>query len=336
LKKLIVIATLILAHLGAYSQYENLVLEGGGMKGLAYSGAFEVLDSMGIINNINQVAGTSSGAMNGMLISIGYTGKELTHLNLEKNFGKYSQVGIPILSGLIRFYRKYGYYKTDRFMVDLAQAMKYKGVSPDITFMELHTLRSSNPKLKDLYITGANLTDQKLEVFGHKTYPNMKIIDAVKISISIPLYYEAIFMQPNGEIIDKKNADQNTKVMTDGGVIANYPFHVFDSLVYLNNGKNSYYLCNKKTLGLKLESDSSQKSMAKHVITNQKDFINAFSHLSSETLNRQKLGSQQLEQTIFINTKGFNPKIKRLSEKKKREIIQCGYQSTFNFFLEKG
>jgi len=75
LKKLIVIATLILAHLGAYSQYENLVLEGGGMKGLAYSGAFEVLDSMGIINNINQVAGTSSGAMNGMLISIGYTGK---------------------------------------------------------------------------------------------------------------------------------------------------------------------------------------------------------------------------------------------------------------------
>jgi NTE family protein len=143
-------------------------------------------------------------------------------------------------------------------------------------------------------------------------------------------------MQPNGEIIDKKNADQNTKVMTDGGVIANYPFHVFDSLVYLNNGKNSYYLCNKKTLGLKLESDSSQKSMAKHVITNQKDFINAFSHLSSETLNRQKLGSQQLEQTIFINTKGFNPKIKRLSEKKKREIIQCGYQSTFNFFLEKG
>lgn len=335
MKKLIVISTLILAHLGAYSQYENLVLEGGGMKGLAYSGAFEVLDSMGIIKNINQVAGTSSGAMNGMLISIGYKGKELTQLNLEKNFGRYSQVGIPILSGLIRFYRKYGYYKTDRFMVDLAQAMRYKGISPDITFMELHKLRSSNPKLKDLYITGANLTDQKLEVFSHKTYPNMKIIDAVKISISIPLYYEAIFMQPNGEIIDKKNADQNTKVMTDGGVIANYPFHVFDSLVYLNNGKNSYYLCNEKTLGLKLESDSSQKSMANHAITNQKDFINAFSHLSSETLNRKKLGSQQLEQTIFINTKGFNPKIKRLNKREKREIIRYGYQSAYNFFVRK-
>ena len=334
LKKSILISTLCFLQLNAYSQYTNLALEGGGMKGLAYSGAFEVLDSIGITQHIERVAGTSSGAMNGMLISIGYSGKEITHLNLTKNFGKYSQVGIPILSGLIRFYRTYGYYKTDRFMVDLAQAMRYKGISPDITFIELHKLRSSNPKLKDLYITGANLTDQKLEVFSHRTYPNMKIIDAVKISISIPLYYEAIFMQPNGEIIDKKNADQNTKVMTDGGVIDNYPFHVFDSLVYLNDGQNSYYLCNEKTLGLKLESDSSQKSMANHVISNQKDFFGAFSHLSSETLNRRNLGKQQFDQTIFINTQGFNPKIRRLNEKKKREIIRYGYQSTLRFFEE--
>jgi NTE family protein len=334
LKKSILISTLCFLQLNAYSQYTNLALEGGGMKGLAYSGAFEVLDSIGITQHIERVAGTSSGAMNGMLISIGYSGKEITHLNLTKNFGKYSQVGIPILSGLIRFYRTYGYYKTDRFMVDLAQAMRYKGISPDITFIELHKLRSSNPKIKDLYITGANLTDQKLEVFSHRTYPNMKIIDAVKISISIPLYYEAIFMQPNGEIIDKKNADQNTKVMTDGGVIDNYPFHVFDSLVYLNDGQNSYYLCNEKTLGLKLESDSSQKSMANHVISNQKDFFGAFSHLSSETLNRRHLGKQQFDQTIFINTQGFNPKIRRLNEKKKREIIRYGYQSTLRFFEE--
>ena len=334
LKKSILISTLCFLQLNAYSQYTNLALEGGGMKGLAYSGAFEVLDSIGITQHIDRVAGTSSGAMNGMLISIGYSGKEITHLNLIKNFGKYSQVGIPILSGLIRFYRTYGYYKTDRFMVDLAQAMRYKGISPDITFIELHKLRSSNPKIKDLYITGANLTDQKLEVFSHRTYPNMKIIDAVKISISIPLYYEAIFMQPNGEIIDKKNADQNTKVMTDGGVIDNYPFHVFDSLVYLNDGQNSYYLCNEKTLGLKLETDSSQHTMAYQQITNQKDFFGAFSHLSSETLNRRHLGKQQFDQTIFINTQGFNPKIRRLNEKKKREIIRYGYQSTLRFFEE--
>ena len=335
LKKFILISTLCFLQLHAYSQYTNLALEGGGMKGLAYSGAFEVLDSIGITQHIERVGGTSSGAMNGLLISIGYTGKEITNLNLMKNFGKYSQVGIPILSGLIRFYRKYGYYKTDRFMKELAQAMAAKGISPEITFRELHELRGTNLKLKDLYITGANLTDQKLEVFSHQTYPNMKIIDAVKISISIPLYYEAIFMQPDGSIIDKKQANQKTKVMTDGGVIDNYPFHVFDSLVTLNEGRNQYYLCNEKTLGLKLETDSSQHTMAYHQITDQKDFFGAFSHLSSETLNRRHLGKQQLDQTIFINTQGFNPKIRRLNEKKKREIIRYGYQSTLRFFEKK-
>ena len=160
----------------------------------------------------------------------------------------------------------------------------------------------------------------------------MKFIDAVKISIGFPLYYEAIFMQPDGSIIDKKQANQKTKVMTDGGVIDNYPFHVFDSLVTLNEGHNQYYLCNEKTLGLKLETDSSQHTMVRHQITNQKDFFGAFSHLSSETLNRRHLGKQQLDQTIFINTQGFNPKIRRLNEKKKREIIRYGYQSTLRFF----
>ena len=331
-KKTLVVSTLVLGSTSAFSQFENLVLEGGGMKGLAYSGAIEVLDSLGVTPQIKQVAGTSSGALNGLLFSIGYKGKEITQLNLEKNFGKYSQVGIPILSGLIRFYKKYGYYKTDRFMEDLTKAMKYKRISPDITFMELHQLRSTNPKVKDLFITGANLTNQRLEVFSHKSYPDMKIIDAVKISISIPLYYEAVFIQPNGSIVHKKEANQNTIVMTDGGVIDNYPFHIFDSLVYVNSGQNSYYLCNEKTLGIKLEIDSSQQSMANHVISNQKEFIIAFSHLSGETLGRRKLGTQQLEQSIFINTKGFNPKIRRLSRKQKQVIIRCGYQSTLKFF----
>ena len=39
---------LVLTSSMVKGQYTNLVLEGGGMKGLAYAGAFEVLDSLGI------------------------------------------------------------------------------------------------------------------------------------------------------------------------------------------------------------------------------------------------------------------------------------------------
>ena len=84
------------------------------MKGIAYAGVFEVLDSIGISDDIEKIAGTSSGAMNGMMYALGYSGKELRQLNLKTNFGKYNQVGFPLIGGLLRIRQTYGYYKTER------------------------------------------------------------------------------------------------------------------------------------------------------------------------------------------------------------------------------
>ena len=66
MKKLVVLAMTIIAFSGARSQtalYRNLVMEGAGVKGFAYAGALQVLDSMGILKNIQRVAGTSVGAI---------------------------------------------------------------------------------------------------------------------------------------------------------------------------------------------------------------------------------------------------------------------------------
>ena len=38
--------------------FTNLVFEGGGVKGVAYGGVLEVLDQQGILNQIQNVAGT--------------------------------------------------------------------------------------------------------------------------------------------------------------------------------------------------------------------------------------------------------------------------------------
>ncbi|MFT5055480.1 MAG: NTE family protein, partial [Pseudoalteromonas distincta] len=151
------------------AQYTNLILEGGGMKGIAYAGAFEVLDSLGISDSIERVAGTSSGAMNGLMYALGYSGKEIRHLNLNTNFGKYNQVGFPLIGGLVRIKRTYGYYKTDRLIEDLGKIMMAKGFSANLTFQELYDAHHAGKNVKLLYITGANLTDQKTEVFSHET-----------------------------------------------------------------------------------------------------------------------------------------------------------------------
>jgi NTE family protein len=319
----------------SHAQYTNLVLEGGGMKGIAYAGALEVLDSLGISDSIEQVAGASSGAMNGMMYALGYSGKEIRHLNLNTNFGKYNQVGFPLIGGLIRVKKTYGYYKTDRLIEDLGKVMAAKGFSPDLTFEELNIAHQSGKNVKLLYLTGANLTDQKTEVFSHETYPTMRVLDAVRISISIPMYFEAVFMQPDGSLVEKKDADSTTKVMVDGGVLDNYPFFVFDTLVTVNSGDNSYYKCNIHSLGIKLETDSSTLDITTRTIGKTGDFMGAFSGISSEYLNRRHLGPQQKKQTIFINTHNFNPKLKRQKEATKMRVMQYGRKAVFEYFISR-
>ena len=319
----------------SHAQYTNLVLEGGGMKGIAYAGALEVLDSLGISDSIERVAGTSSGAMNGMMYALGYSGKEIRHLNLNTNFGKYNQVGFPLIGGLIRVKKTYGYYKTDKLIEDLGKVMAAKGFSPDLTFEELYIAHQSGKNVKLLYLTGANLTDQKTEVFSHETYPTMQVLDAVRISISIPMYFEAVFMQPDGSLVEKNDADSTTKIMVDGGVLDNYPFFVFDTLVTVNSGDNSYYKCNIHSLGIKLETDSSMLDIATRTIGKTGDFMGAFSELSSEHLNRRHLGPQQKLQTIFINTHNFNPKLKRQKKATKLRVMQYGRKAVFEYFISR-
>ncbi len=56
--------------------YKNLIFEGGGVKGIAYVGALRELQKRKILKNIKRVAGTSAGAINAVLLSIGCTLKE--------------------------------------------------------------------------------------------------------------------------------------------------------------------------------------------------------------------------------------------------------------------
>ena len=61
-------------------QYKYLVLKGGGIRGIAYAGALQVLEEKGIAQGIEKVAGTSVGAITGALFSMGYTAKEIADI----------------------------------------------------------------------------------------------------------------------------------------------------------------------------------------------------------------------------------------------------------------
>jgi NTE family protein len=90
--------------------YSNLVFEGGGVKGIAYVGALQVLEQKGILANIKGVAGTSAGAIMSSLIALGYSVTDISNIMNNLDFSKFKD-GESILE--LPF--KYGLYKGDYF-----------------------------------------------------------------------------------------------------------------------------------------------------------------------------------------------------------------------------
>ena len=65
------------------SDIKNLALKGGGVKGIAYAGALNVLDSVGIFGKIEKVAGTSAGSIVATLIALKYPAQDKTNPNAK-------------------------------------------------------------------------------------------------------------------------------------------------------------------------------------------------------------------------------------------------------------
>ena len=71
-----------LSHLQAQDlsqqqEYENLVFEGAGIRGIAYSGVIKKLEENGIMDGIKKVGGTSAGAITSLMVSLGYSADEI-------------------------------------------------------------------------------------------------------------------------------------------------------------------------------------------------------------------------------------------------------------------
>ena len=317
-------------------QYTNLALEGGGIRGIAYGGALQQLDSLGILPQIRRVAGTSAGAIQAALLSVGYTPAEITEITFKTPVQQFNDGRFIFFGGTNRLFKQYGWYRGDKFTEWLGKQLAAKTGNPNITFAELHALAGQG-KGRDLYVTGTNLTDQCVMVFSHETHPNMQVKHAVRISMSIPLYYRAVLLDQQGNVVTKPEKGQQLDVLVDGGVLANFPINVFDDPKYLADAepdqkdfdsKGIYH--NPQTLGLKLDRDEQiafdeqQAGLAPYHIHKFNDYMGAFYTIIKESLNRQHLTSHDWDRTISISTAGFSPRVRKLSEGEKSALLASG------------
>lgn len=68
---------------------EILTFQGGGAKGMSYAGVEEILTKAGITSNVKYVAGTSAGALLGLLVSMGFESQEINSIVRNGQFAQF-------------------------------------------------------------------------------------------------------------------------------------------------------------------------------------------------------------------------------------------------------
>ena len=325
--------------------FKNLVFEGGGVKGIAYVGALDVLDKEGILNKIERVAGTSAGAMMAVLVGLRYTSDEVKDILWNLNFKKFLDSSFGIVRDTKRLLNDYGWYKGDYFRELMASFIQRKTGNGEITFKEL----AKTKKFREIYLVGADLSTGLSKMFSHKDSPDMKVADAARISMSIPLFFASV-----------RGGEGNKHVFVDGGLLDNYSIKTFDQSSYIANRNNARrtdyyeklnttkslqksiskneYVYNKETLGFRLDAKEDITMFLTHGTAKCNEINSFFTYTKAlvttliDFQNNVHLHSDDWQRTVYIDTLGVSAIDFNISETKKKKLVESGRQYTEAYF----
>ncbi len=318
--------------------FRNLVFEGGGVKGIAYVGAMDELDKRGILKHIKRVGGTSAGAINATLFALGLSNEETKEALMRLEFRKFKDDDNGILRDALRLLRKFGWYKGDFFENWIAGYIADKLGDATATFADLQKSRHI-----ELYVYSTNLSTNFGEIYSPEDTPDEPIAKAVRKSMSIPLFFQAV-------------RDARDDVLVDGGVLNNYPVKLFDREHYIdgakvddfcerpkyysavNENEADKYVYNKETLGLRLDSREEIRVFRDHrrpchkTISGFRDYLGALVKTIMDAQGNQHLHTDDWHRTIYIDTLGIGTTEFDLEIADKEALIESGHKGANIYF----
>jgi len=331
------------------SQWRNLVFEGGGVKGLAYAGALEVLESEGVLEDIVRVGGSSAGGITAGMLAVGMTPKEIREVLDETDFKRFMDDDWGVVRDTARLLREFGWHKGEAFKNWFRKmVLKRKGLRDDITFSELAAL----PRTRALHMTGTNLNFMYTRVYSAQETPEMPVVEALRITMSFPFFFKAVGSQDS-----MPGEDRPPMICTfiDGGLLRNYPINLFDNKSFitaeeegaaLGREKFDYitaeeasfgYVYNAQTLGLRIDSAKEVKAYEGGYSIDQEieGFLTyAFGLVNTlmEAANRAHLHKNDWHRTIFIENPNVSAMEFTLSRDKKDQLVQNGRDGATRYF----
>ncbi|MGE3317943.1 MAG: patatin-like phospholipase family protein [Candidatus Berkiella sp.] len=305
--------------------YKNLALEGGGTKGHIYMGAAVELERLGVLANIDCIAGASVGAIAALLLATGWPVKKIQDIYSKMDFETMA-MGNIIDKAKVPFNidNKFGAFKGKAFYTWFKELIKeattIDGVEgdPNTTFRQWHALKEKNPKLKfkDIFVEACNLETGYNETFSHLgEHAEVPIADAIFASMKFPIFFTPF------EIKDT--------LFFDGGTQRNCPSEVFEK----NPGEY-----NPQTLSIRLDHQNEINYYEKGIKPPRKRPKNIFQSLAAQfgaATNAQDynfFSSPYKSHTIFATTLEVGTLDFDLTQAQKDALFESGQYSVMCYF----
>ena len=292
---------------------KRIILEGGGVKGIAFVGGLRALSDRDLISNIKQIAGSSAGGIVAVLMAVGYSISDMEQIFKDINFNKLKDDSFGFFRDSARLLKHYGIYKGDYFKKLMGEFIRKKTGDDKFTFKQLFEKTGT-----ELLLTGTNLSYRKTDYFHVKTTPDMAIVDAIRITMSIPFFFKSI--------------EYNGCIYGDGGIACNFPFSSFWQIDG-NEGELSQEYLNE-TIGMKVETAKEmlgyKGELVKYDINNLFEYGENLIETLRVIIERQNTKQDTLSRTVLIPACISSMKFDITTDEKK-ELYDIGFETTTKY-----
>jgi NTE family protein len=332
----------------------DLVLEGGGVKGIALAGAICVLAEAGY--RFPRAAGTSAGGIVATLVgAVQKSGRDMSVLQTYLRELDYSQfmatdplehllqrIGGKVTDAWELMFRT-GLYSGNYLNSWLGERLLECGVA---TWADLAITQQDDPGMSlpagqryrsVVYVSditrgiSARLPWDYQDYYGFAP-GGLAVVDAVRATMSIPFFFEPVTVDaaaatltlPDGRVVDWA---PGKVTWVDGGLLMNFPIDAFDRI----DGQPPRW----PTIGVKLSAEPGEQAAGPAISTSVSEGLRCLQTMMGEW-DRFHVDQDAAARTIFVPNGGISATEFNLSPEQQQTLFASGAKAATDFIIRCG